>query len=514
VCPQDCLHKVCGNGVCEGPDGGPDECPADCGAFCGNCSCELSRGESLFNCPTDCGFCGDGVCSVCARLQESPMSCPSDCCAPDDEACALASGRCVKAGDCDGDNVPDVAEASQGLSAYDPDSDKDGVKDGADNCPSLANASQGDRDQDGAGDECDGSCVPACAGFECGQDGCGGSCGSCPADRICQHGLCAPRACEPDCANQGGCGDGSCAGGETGATCPRDCRPYGYAYVPPGELLMGSPSGERGRSSNEGPQRTVRITRAYWLKATEVTQGEWKALLSNNPSTFQTCGDHCPVEHLSWWEAAAYCNALSAAEELPECYVLTGCNERAPGEGMDCEGVSVNAPDENPLNCKGYRLPTEAEWEHAYRAGTDTPLFNGSLSVEPQSCVLDPKLDAVGWYCGNSDVDYEFSENCSAWDGPITCGPHPVGRKQPNSWGLFDMPGNVEEWVWDRYTDYQYFPDPDTDPVNSDAGEDRVLRGGDWAGRAAGCRAADRSRGEEEVRRDERGFRTARSVSP
>ena len=104
-CAEDCLHKVCGNGICEGPDGGPEACPQDCAAFCGDCECEPERDEVLFNCPIDCGFCGDGVCSACAILNEDATTCPSDCCEPTREICNGLDD------DCDAENDEEIGRA-------------------------------------------------------------------------------------------------------------------------------------------------------------------------------------------------------------------------------------------------------------------------------------------------------------------------------------------------------------------------------------------------------------------
>ena len=300
------------------------------------------------------------------------------------------------------------------------------------------------------GGEC---CEPSCGESECGDDGCGGSCGS--------------------------CGEGlTCAGGE--------CvdQPEGFVMVPAGEFLMGSPSSEAGRGSDEGAQRTVRITRAFFLKATEVTQGEWEALMGSNPSSFSSCGDDCPVESVSWWESVEYCNALSRSEGLPECYEVSGST------------VTVKAAGGNPLECEGYRLPTEAEWEYAYRAGTATAFYNGGITYTGWVCGSDPNLDEIAWYCGNS--------------GDTT---HSVGAKEPNAWGLYDMAGNVWEWAWDRYGEYESRPNPDTDPVGPGEGSYRVYRGGSWNRNARYCRAASRNMYDPGYRFRYLGLRPARSAS-
>jgi formylglycine-generating enzyme required for sulfatase activity len=173
------------------------------------------------------------------------------------------------------------------------------------------------------------------------------------------------------------------------------------------------------------------------MKATEVTQGEWQAVMGSNPYKFKTCGANCPVEKVSWEDAVGYANALSRREGLPECY-----------SGSTFTG----------LGCSGYRLPTEAEWEYAARAGTTAATY--------------ANLAGVAWYDANS--------------GAAT---HPVGQKQPNAWGIYDMLGNVFEWTGDWYDTY---PGTVTDPTGPATGSFRVTRGGSWNFYARNARAAGR----------------------
>jgi formylglycine-generating enzyme required for sulfatase activity len=155
--------------------------------------------------------------------------------------------------------------------------------------------------------------------------------------------------------------------------------PAGYVAIPAGEFLMGSPSGEEGRDSDE-KQHRVRITRGFYLKATEVTQGEWEAVMGSNPSSFKSCGKTCPVENVSWNDAVTYLNKLSDRERLPRCY--------------DASGTFVG------LSCKGYRLPTEAEWEYAARAGTTGAVYAGTWDIKGKNNA--PALGPIAWYGGNS----------------------------------------------------------------------------------------------------------------
>lgn len=264
----------------------------------------------------------------------------------------------------------------------------------------------------------------------------------------------------------------------------------GWVRIPAGEFRMGSPDGEPGRGSDEGPVHTVRITRPFLMQATEVTQGQWRALMGNNPSNFKNCGDECPVESVSWWDALAYANALSRKEGLPECYRLTGCSGR-PGDGSyQCGDAGFQG-----LSCRGYRLPTEAEWEYAARAGTTTALYTGPLTIRGAN--NGPELDGIAWYGGNSGVSYSGGYDCSGWSekqySSSTCGTHPVGKKKPNGWGLYDMLGNVWEWTWDWYGAYS--AGTATDPTGPSTGAYRVVRGGSCFNFARLVRAANRGRG-------------------
>jgi formylglycine-generating enzyme required for sulfatase activity len=198
---------------------------------------------------------------------------------------------------------------------------------------------------------------------------------------------------------------------------------------------MGSPTGEEGREADENQHR-VTITRAYCMKATEVTQGEWQAVMGSNPSAFKNCGANCPVEQVSWDDAVGYANALSRREGLPECYA-----------GSTFTG----------LGCRGYRLPTEAEWEYAARAGTTGATYG--------------KLNSVAWSYDNA--------------GETT---HPVRQKQPNAWGLYDMLGNVWEWTGDWNDAY---PATVTDPTGPATGSGRVFRGGSYNSYARNARVAN-----------------------
>lgn len=289
----------------------------------------------------------------------------------------------------------------------------------------------------------------------------------------------------------------------------------GYVRIEAGTFTMGSPVDEPGREPHEG-QRKVTITRPFLLKTTEVTQGEWKEVMGTEPSRFTACGDSCPVERVSWHDAILYLNTLSQREGLPECYVLTGCGgvpgSGCPGDRYACEGGYTCEVRWKGLGCKGYRLPTEAEWEYAARAGTSTALYSGRLSILGRS--NGPELHPIAWYGGNSGVRYLGGSDCSGWKEKQfpsdDCGTQPVGSKQPNPWGLHDMLGNVLEWCQTWYGDYP--AGPVQDPVGLPKGQYRVVRGGSWDGDAQNARAAYRYRDDPSYRFNNLGFRPARTL--
>ena len=217
-----------------------------------------------------------------------------------------------------------------------------------------------------------------------------------------------------------------------------------FAWVPAGDFVMGSPSHEEYSYSDER-QHEVRISQGFWMGKYEVTQGEWKAVMGSNPSEFENCG-RCPVEQVSWHDVQGFIKKLNARES---------------GKG------------------NRYRLPTEAEWEYAARAGTV-----GARHGE---------LGAIAWYDGIS--------------GDRT---HPVGEKRANGWGLHDMLGNVWEWTADWYGK-EYPSGLVTDPRGPSTGSGRVHRGGGWTRNAANVRSAYRDYASAGYRGSGIGFRLVRT---
>ena len=210
-----------------------------------------------------------------------------------------------------------------------------------------------------------------------------------------------------------------------------------FVKIPAGTFMMGAPDNEPDDLSGyEGPQHQVTISKDFEIQTTEVTQSQWVSVMGSNPSSFQK-SENCPEE-------------FTTINNIPMCpnYPI------APVSWDDAQAFI------SKLNAKTdgfrYRLPTEAEWEYAARAGT-TGAYAGDLN-------------AMAWYHNN-------------W-------PHPVGKKQPNAWGLFDMHGNVWEWTGDWYG--KYSATPVTDPVGPSSGSIRVIRGGGWYSTAQFCRSAYR----------------------
>jgi formylglycine-generating enzyme required for sulfatase activity len=211
--------------------------------------------------------------------------------------------------------------------------------------------------------------------------------------------------------------------------------------IPAGSFLMGSPNDEPERRPDEGPQRRVNVA-AFAIGKYEVTQGQWKAVMGSNPSRFLACGDECPVEQVSWDDAQEYIRRLRAK---------TG---------------------------KSYRLPSEAEWEYAARAGTTTPFHTGSMITAAQA-----NFDGNYTYAGSSKGEYRQTTMR-------------VGSFSANAFGLHDMHGNVWEWVQDCYDKDAYAGKAPSDgrAYEMPGCSSRVLRGGSWSFNPAWARSAHRVR--------------------
>ena len=285
---------------------------------------------------------------------------------------------------------------------------------------------------------------------------------------------------------------------------PPSYDPGGYALIPGGTFVMGSPKSEQYRFSAE-KQHTQNIRSSFWMKSTEVTEREWVELMKpgmlNDEHAFEKEPNY-PKPWISWFEALAFCNALSRREGLKECYQLDECSGEFEGSDNNyrCQSVLFQG-----MQCEGYRLPTEAEWEYAARAGTTTANYYGaptyyvglqeySVCEKYPECrdgrifrleegtIIKPwagvdaaiELDAIAVYS-----EFEIAE---------------VATKRPNLWGLYDMLGNVREWTWEG-----------------------VSRGCSWKDTAPNCRVAQRYESvktidEKAERLADTGFRPVRTV--
>jgi formylglycine-generating enzyme required for sulfatase activity len=247
----------------------------------------------------------------------------------------------------------------------------------------------------------------------------------------------------------------------------------GFVRIRGGTFTMGSPTSEVGYLDNEGPQHQVTVS-DFYLGKYEVTQAEYRAVMGTNPSDFK--GDTLPVENVSWIDAVNYCNERSRKEGLNPAYTVNGMN------------VSWNRNAQ--AGTAGYRLPTEAEWEYACRAGTKTPFSMGNNLTTSQA---------------NYNGNYPYS---NAAKGTYREKTTTVGSFAPNGWGLYDMHGNVREWCWDWYGNYG--SGAQTDPVGASSGMYRVERGGCWNYTAQILRSAHRGGISPSYRSNSLGFRLVR----
>ena len=256
--------------------------------------------------------------------------------------------------------------------------------------------------------------------------------------------------------------------------------PFELVVVPPCTFRMGSPDNEEGRETDE-TQHVLTLTRAYAIATTPVTQALYQAVMGVNPSKFRDGPDapRRPVEMVSWFDAARFCNALSEHAKLRPAYVI--------GAGEEPSVTLVSGAD-------GFRLPTEAEWECAARSGGDAYVYAGSDDVRAVAWFFDAVYDA-------DDVRIH----------PPTCtAAQPVAARAPTRWGLYEMSGNVWEWCQD-WSD-RYATTGVIDPDGAADGFNRIHRGGSWYHDAHSARVAGRGRNDPGSRYSCIGLRVVRTV--
>ena len=469
------------------PDDSPTPCAGiDCG---GHGSCLVSDSNEAY-CDCDAGYHADGTTCV----EDCEPKCGDRVCGPNplcpDESC----GDCEENKTCN-DQGQCECTSKCGDRVCGPN-------------PLCPDESCGDcEDPETCNDDGQCECVAKCIDRVCGPDpvcpetSCGGDCGEnkeCNDQGQCEcTSKCGDRVCGPNPL----CPDESCGDCSVDKVCNRlgecipkleaDCTEH-WCLIPAGDFAMGcsDDSCEPGDYScahqggyfcdqNTYPVHSVTLTRSFYMKRTQVSQKEWRELIGNNPSNFNSC-ENCPVENVNWFDAVTYANRLSESEQLESCYTITGCTGSV-GNVLDNCTVTFSS-----LDCKGYRLPTEAEWEYVVRAGTTGARYDD--------------VGFIAWYGDNSESST-----------------HPCGTKDPNGWGIHDLYGNVWEWVHDNF-DHNYYSDCEagcTDPVGPTSQKDKPsksMRGGSYSNPDSSMRAHHRNYSVVNTATRMIGFRLVRSA--
>ncbi len=280
----------------------------------------------------------------------------------------------------------------------------------------------------------------------------------------------------------------------------------GWCTIPHGCFVYGAPPQEPCGAPDLEKQTEVILTHDFIIAETEVTQAQWEVLGLFNPMPSDLICKDCPVGLVNWYDALAYCNALSKREGFQTCYDLSGCEgvagEGCPNGGFACSDSTLTCKYvvdrfENHYECPGYRLPTSAEWQYAARAGTTTATYNGDLPPDLRECVPQEVLDPIAWHCGNTDKAM------------------PAAQKLPNDWGLYDMLGNIYEWASDNYDGYSVGHDAErvTDPQGVHSSSWALANGGSWWKSICYIRAGGTTGRPKDERWTNWGFRPVRTIT-
>ena len=472
--PSLCTHDADGDGY--GDENAVS--PLDAGTDCDDSDSTAYVGVAS-NEPSLCTHDADGD-GYGDENAVSPLDAGTDCDDSDSTAyvgvASLEPSLCTH--DIDGDGYGDenaVSPLDAGTDCDDgdaslesADADNDGYSTCAGDCnDSDASLELDDADSDGYS-TCDGDCDDSDTTDMIDADGDGYS--TCDGD--CDDSDASLELDDADNDGYSTC-DGDCDDNDASLSCLPFTHPGGgeMSFISAGTFTMGCTTAQQADGncvSNESPVHSVTLTHDFYMGETEVTQAEYLAIMGTNPSHY--AGSDRPVESITWHEVAEYANALSVVDGLTECFTC-----------INGTCTTLNSP----YICDGYRLPTEAEWEYAARAGTDY-VYAGSNTVGD-----------VAWVLSNASSKT-----------------HPVAQKLPNDWSLYDMSGNIWEWTWDWFDSNYYSTSPTSDPEGATSGSYRVFRGGCWSNDASYARVTHRDDDTPSYHDKNLGFRLTKTINP